>query len=51
MTQSELAAAAGLGRSFISQIERGHFSVTLETIAAIAAALGIAETTLIETAD
>jgi transcriptional regulator with XRE-family HTH domain len=51
MTQRQLAEAAGLGRSFISQIERGHFSVTLETIGAIAAALGISATKLIEAAD
>ena len=51
MTQLELASAAGVGRSFISQVERGHFSVTLETIGAIAAALGISPTSLIRTAD
>lgn len=51
MTQLELANAAGMGRSFISQVERGHFSVTLETIAAIAGALGIPPTKLIKTAD
>lgn len=51
MTQLELAIAAGLGRSFISQIERGHFSVTLETIGAIATALGIPPTALIQLAD
>lgn len=50
MTQLELASAAGVGRSFISQVERGHFSVTLETIAAIAVALGIPPTKLIQTA-
>jgi DNA-binding XRE family transcriptional regulator len=51
MTQLELASAAGVGRSFISQVERGHFSVTLETIAALAAALGIPPTKLIQTSD
>jgi transcriptional regulator with XRE-family HTH domain len=39
MTQQELADAARLGRVFINQIERGHNSVSLETIGAIAAAL------------
>jgi transcriptional regulator with XRE-family HTH domain len=47
MTQHELAAAAGLGRSFISQIESGHFSVTLETVGALSAALRICPTLLI----
>lgn len=47
MTQFELATGAGVGRTFISQIERGHFSVTLETIAAIAKALGVAPVALI----
>jgi DNA-binding XRE family transcriptional regulator len=40
LTQLELATKAGLGRTFINQVERGHNSVTLETIGAIAAALG-----------
>lgn len=39
MTQQDLADAAKLGRVFINQIERGHNSVSLETIGAIAAAL------------
>jgi|KBSSwiStaDraftv2_1062776.scaffolds.fasta_scaffold458955_3 transcriptional regulator with XRE-family HTH domain len=51
MTQVELAEAAGLGRSFISQIERGRFSVTLETVGALSAALEISPTRLIEALD
>jgi transcriptional regulator with XRE-family HTH domain len=51
MTQLELASAAGVGRTFISQVERGHFSVTLETIGALASALGIPPTKLIQAAD
>jgi len=51
MTQLELASAAGVGRSFISQVERGHFSVTLETVGALAGALRISPTELIKTAD
>ena len=47
MTQLELADAAGVGRTFISQVERGHFSVTLETIAAIARALNVGPVALI----
>lgn len=48
MTQHQLASAAGLGRTFISQVERGRFSVTLETIGALSVALGISPTLLIE---
>jgi len=47
MTQNELASAAGLGRCFVSQIERGRFSATLETVGALSAALGICPTLLI----
>ncbi|MGZ2412039.1 DNA-binding XRE family transcriptional regulator [Sphingomonas sp. F9_3S_D5_B_2] len=47
MTQLELAMRAGLGRVFINQIERGHNSVTLETIGAIAAALEVRPASLI----
>ena len=41
MTQFDLALSAGLGRSFVSQIERGRFSASLDTIAALATALGV----------
>ena len=40
LTQSEVASAARLGRVFISQLERGHTSVTLDSIGAIATARG-----------
>jgi transcriptional regulator with XRE-family HTH domain len=39
MTQEQLARAADIGRPFISRIENGRFSVTLETIGALAKAL------------
>lgn len=51
LTQVELASAAGVGRTFISQLERGHFSVTLETIGALATALNVCPTKLIQAAD
>ena len=51
MTQFELAEAAGLGRGFISQIERGRFSVTLETVGALSAALRISPARLIAAND
>jgi transcriptional regulator with XRE-family HTH domain len=51
MTQNQLASAAGLGRTFISQVEQGRFSVTLETIGALSTALGICPTMLIQLPD
>jgi len=51
MTQHDLATAAGLGRSFISQLEGGRFSATLETIGALSTALGIAPAQLIRSLD
>jgi transcriptional regulator with XRE-family HTH domain len=51
MTQSDLAIAAGLGRSFISQLESGRFSATLETIGALCTALGISPAQLIRSPD
>jgi transcriptional regulator with XRE-family HTH domain len=47
LTQAELAEAAGLGRPFLSRIENGHFSVTLETLGALAQALGTGPSTLL----
>ncbi len=41
MTQEQLAAAAGLHRPHIVRIEHGQYAVTLETIQAIAEALGM----------
>lgn len=41
MTQEQLSEAAGLHRSHISRLEAGRYSVTLETIQAIAEALGM----------
>lgn len=50
MTQASLAAAAGVGRSFVSHIERGRFSVTLETLAAVAHALDVSPFVLLSKA-
>ena len=47
LTQEQLARAAAIGRPFLSRIERGHFSVTLETVGALADALEISPATLI----
>lgn len=40
-SQEELARRAGLQRSHVSRIEAGKYAVTLETIQAIAEALGM----------
>ena len=40
LTQAKTAAVAGVHRSSIIRIEMNQFSVTLETIAALARALG-----------
>lgn len=50
MTQDELAAAAGLSRTFISQIERGRFSATLETVGALSEGLKLAPAKLLHVA-
>ena len=47
LTQQQLATGSGLGRAFINQVERGHCSVTLETIGALASALGVRPAVLI----
>jgi len=50
MTQQELAEAAEIGRCFLSRVETGRFSVTLETVGALAKALHVAPSALIEKA-
>lgn len=41
LSQEQLAGRAGLQRTHISRIEAGKYAVTLETIQAIAEALGM----------
>ena len=41
LSQEELAGRAGLQRTHISRIEAGKYAVTLETVQAIAHALGM----------
>lgn len=40
VSQEELAARAGLHRTYISSVERGHRNVSLENIFALARGLG-----------
>jgi len=40
VSQEELAARAGLHRTYISSVERGHRNISLENIFAVARALG-----------
>jgi transcriptional regulator with XRE-family HTH domain len=47
LTQIELAKASKLCRPFVSQLESGHFSATLDTVAALASALGVRPVTLL----
>lgn len=48
MTQKELAEAAGISQSYLSEIERGTREGTLSTIKAIAKALAVPLTVLTE---
>ena len=48
MTQKELAEAAGLSQSYLSEIERGAREGTLSTIKALAKALAVPLTVLTE---
>ncbi len=41
MTQEELARRAGLQRTHVGRIEGGKYAVTLETVQAIAEAMGM----------
>lgn len=48
MTQTELAKAAGLSQSYLSEIERGSREGTISTVKAIAKALAVPLTVLTE---
>jgi transcriptional regulator with XRE-family HTH domain len=47
ISQEALAERSGMSRSFITRIESGHFSITLETLAALAEALDSSPTQLL----
>ncbi|MFM0185574.1 helix-turn-helix transcriptional regulator [Paraburkholderia nemoris] len=51
MSQEALADRAGLHRTQISLIERGRASVTLDTLVALASALGVTEVDLLTAHD
>jgi transcriptional regulator with XRE-family HTH domain len=48
LTQTDLGAAAGMARNTINKIERGHMNPSAESVARIAAALGVPVGTLYE---
>jgi len=49
MSQEELAARAGLHRTYISSVERGQRNISLENIFALARALGCEPRDLVDT--
>lgn len=51
MTQAELASASGLNRTFVNKLEKGHVSLALETMSALATALDIHPAKLMEPVD
>lgn len=50
MTQEQLANAAGIDRTFVVRVEKGHFSVSLETVGAFASALDTSPSRLLDLA-
>lgn len=50
LTQTEVAAQIGTSTSYISEIENGRHNVTMDTLDAIAAAIGVEVTILIRPA-
>ncbi|CAB3795580.1 hypothetical protein LMG28614_04204 [Paraburkholderia ultramafica] len=51
MSQEVLADRAGLHRTHVSQIERGNANVALDTLVALAMALGVSEAQLLTEQD
>ena len=51
LSQEELADEAGLHRTYVSQLERGLKSPSLATMVALSAALGVAPSALIYSAE
>jgi transcriptional regulator with XRE-family HTH domain len=51
LSLSELARATGMSKATLSAIEAGHANPTIETLAALAAALGVPVTALLDAGD
>jgi transcriptional regulator with XRE-family HTH domain len=48
LSQEEFAARAGYSRSYVSQIENGHYSISLEAIVAFANVLEVLPAALLK---
>jgi transcriptional regulator with XRE-family HTH domain len=48
LTQEDLAGAAEIDRSFLSEIENGHKNLSVETLKKIADALGVKASKLLD---
>ena len=48
LTQEELADKVGIGQTFISKIERGHFEPSIPTLRRIAKVLGVSPAELLK---
>lgn len=49
ISQEELASRAGLHRTYVSSVERGHRNISVENIFALARALGCQPASLLNT--
>jgi transcriptional regulator with XRE-family HTH domain len=48
LTQEELAARAGMDRSYVSDVERGEASLSVDRLLRICRALGVKAATIVE---
>lgn len=48
LTQAALADAAGIGQTYVGQLERGQKNATLDVLSALASALGVSVAALLQ---